>query len=337
MTLQFCEGAWIGVRKCSSPIAGESLPGSSCRAILGNILAGGDHKNKMPLREGPAKSKPHNDGPEDDPTIGGAEIPRLSAPSAAESHLHRPADATTSFPSRLSGVNYFSRWTTTISPYRRQLQALPGVLIVADHRHFQVPDLALGSPAKDTSRIRDASLATGHGTLGLRPLAQTPVKGKNSRNFRHWSLKPHTENCGSCRWTPGSVFDPPSTGTGLGGKLLRGAIKGSHSRRRCWHACVGFCADTQPRPPPKVGSAAAGGLRLIFACGIRIIEQLPPGPSGHLLHQETIVVEGALDPPLQSWLRDPPGYRDGKVGVAGAGLEYPRAFRQLNPLRFSNV
>jgi hypothetical protein len=28
---------------------------------------------------------------------------------------------------------------------------------------------------------------TVHGTLGQRPLPQTPVIGNNSRNFRHWS------------------------------------------------------------------------------------------------------------------------------------------------------
>jgi hypothetical protein len=121
----------------------------------------------MPLREKPAKSSHTNDGPEDDPAgcDGGAEIPRLPAPFAAEFHRLRPVDATTSFPSR----------------------------------HFQVPDFALGSPAKDTNRIPDASIVTPWNSR-LRPLAQTPVKGNNSRNFRHWSLKPHMEYCGSCLW-----------------------------------------------------------------------------------------------------------------------------------------
>src|ERR1700691_3889820 len=44
------------------------------------------------------------------------------------------------------------------------------------------PDPLSGSPAKDTNRIWDASIVTVHGTLGLRPLAQTPVNGNNSRD-----------------------------------------------------------------------------------------------------------------------------------------------------------
>ena len=75
-------------------------------------------------------------------------------------------------------------------------------------------------PIKDPNRIRDASIVTGHGTLGLRALAQTPVKGNNSRNFWHSSLKHHMENC-----VP--AFEPcqhprsTSTGTGLDGKLIQ--------------------------------------------------------------------------------------------------------------------
>src|SRR5579872_2372492 len=41
------------------------------------------------------------------------------------------------------------------------------------------PDSLSGSSAKDTNRIWDASIVTVHRTLGLRPLAQTPVNGSN--------------------------------------------------------------------------------------------------------------------------------------------------------------
>jgi hypothetical protein len=53
----------------------------------------------MPRREKPAKSN-QNDGPDDDPAVAGAEIPRKPAPCAAELHRLDPADATICFASR---------------------------------------------------------------------------------------------------------------------------------------------------------------------------------------------------------------------------------------------
>ena len=52
--------------------------------ILGDISAGCGHENKVPLRGKARQEQPHNYGPEDDPAMAGAEIPRLSAPSAAQ-------------------------------------------------------------------------------------------------------------------------------------------------------------------------------------------------------------------------------------------------------------
>jgi hypothetical protein len=45
----------------------------------------------------------------------------------------------------------------------------------------------LGASRQRYESNSGASIVTGHGTLGLRPLAQTRVKGNNSRNFRHRS------------------------------------------------------------------------------------------------------------------------------------------------------
>ena len=81
-----------------------------------------------------------------------AEIPRLSAPCAAEFHRLRLSD-------RQPPLN---------------------AILFTSHSF-------LGSSPQRYESNSGASIVTGHRTLGLRPLAKTRVKGNNSRNFRNRS------------------------------------------------------------------------------------------------------------------------------------------------------
>ena len=100
----------------------------------------------MPRRERPAKSN-QNGGSDDDPAVVVAEIPRKSAP------LRR----------------------RVLQPRSRGHDNL-----VCEPTRSGPRSALMGSSAKDTNRISDASIVRVHGSLGL----QTPVNGNNSRNFR---------------------------------------------------------------------------------------------------------------------------------------------------------
>ena len=100
----------------------------------------------MPRREKPAKSN-QNGGSDDDPAVAVAEIPRKSAP------LRR----------------------RVLQPRSRGHDNL-----LCEPTRSGPRSALMGSSAKDTNRISDASIVRVHGSLGL----QTPVNGNNSRNFR---------------------------------------------------------------------------------------------------------------------------------------------------------
>ena len=68
--------------------------------------------------------------------------------------------------------------------------ALAGQLLVQlGHDHPTIlPPCAVRVPRQVRIEFRDAAIVMHHGTIGLRPLAQTPAKGTSSRNFLHYSI-----------------------------------------------------------------------------------------------------------------------------------------------------
>ena len=82
------------------------------------------------------------------------------------------------------------------------------------------PRSTLGFSTKDTNRIRDASIP-GHETLGLRPLAQRPVQGNNSRNFSRCNAKTAHGNLWLLPLDPVSILDPPRLELVWDGKLIQ--------------------------------------------------------------------------------------------------------------------